>query len=303
MKLSLFSLNFSNIFISFLIFSSSSLLAQENRFRWHEIIDTPYELDATLNVYKILFMMKISNRTRAIDDFRPHRFGKFYNIAIAYSDNMKISTKPSYAIIGLNEHSTPDTVYFSNIESIKLLELKKNIFTNVHTKALLEIQIFPNICAEEIFVLQPSYTELKMNYSTKIKLLVDAFDNKHGNLSLIGRKYRNSEYEIIDRVVDLPENHTITFDYDYISTRFINYMNSEKHDIAMLFKDSYFEKLDKKAIWWAIPSVCNSVHYPYRVSTSEMNCLNSKEPYERKKPWFSVVVVIVSAIIIYSLTK
>lgn len=142
-------------------------------------------------------------------------------------------------------------VEFSQIEKITILEVDHS-----QNKMLLEIEKFPDIDGQELLSSKPTYTELKNDYTTLLKIWINTVNSKAEDLYLASILHKDSPRA--DDFFGLKktwfENH------EFFAVKEVKIEKLKKGDEITL---SY--PMDQRNIWFAIPSVIGDKEYPYRV--------------------------------------
>ena len=162
-------------------------------------------------------------------DIRP---GMISQLGLAYVYAGKIEGKVLYEFQGVTEDAEELSVPFSEISSFEIMGTEDG-------KLVVELKRFPAIEPEELIKRQPTYLQLRKEF-TKLVLLRIAPSKPSGSvLMLVGSK-EGRKAEPITPLDSIAPGRTIVF---------------------------YEPLFDGEAYWWAIPSVTKDPAYPYRVIT------------------------------------
>lgn len=243
------------------------------------IIVTPYSSNDSITVEAIQTVKNAASKLRNVEDLRPNRIGKFHEIALAFVKDGMISSKPIYEFIGEDTANFKMIVDFSVIQSFRIIKFEGGLFSE--NRALVEITIFPNIKPDELLRVKPSYSDLRYNYTTQVRLWLKLQDSRYEELSLIGKSY-SPDFQVITKIIDL-----------------------KLYEIIHLGYDSYRQRFDYQyAIWWAVPSVINSFDYPYKLVISHSPpILSQPKKLGGNKKWLLISAATATAILIYALVK
>jgi hypothetical protein len=153
-----------------------------------------------------------------------------------------------YYLEGYSEGNEKQKIYLSEIEKIKILEIDK-----AHNKLLIEVEKFPDISPNKLLSIKPTYTKLKENYTTELKIWINSINEKGEELYIAEAHHKNDSrienfFGLNKDWFDKKENFVID------ERKFIKFQKDDE------IKFSY----ENKNIWWAIPSVTNDIEYPHR---------------------------------------
>ncbi len=160
--------------------------------------------------------------------------GIISQIGLAYANAGRIEGNVLYEFQGVTEDAEEVSVPFSEISSFEVLGEENG-------KLVVELKRFPAIEPEELIKRQPTYLQLRKEF-TKLVLLRMALRNPSGAvLELVGSR-KGKKAEPIIPLNNIAPGRTVVF---------------------------YEPLFDDEAYWWAIPSVTKDPAYPYRVVTKK----------------------------------
>jgi hypothetical protein len=153
-----------------------------------------------------------------------------------------------YYLEGYSEGNEKQIIYLSEIEKIMILEVDK-----VHNKLLIEVVKFPDISPNELLSIKPTYTKLKGNYTTELKIWVNSVNEKGEELYIAEAHHKNDPR--MDNFFGLNKDWFDEKEY---------FVGNERKLIKFQKDDEIKFSYENKNIWWAIPSVTNDIEYPHR---------------------------------------
>ena len=153
-----------------------------------------------------------------------------------------------FFIEGYTESGDKQIVYLNELEKLKILKVDKD-----QDKLLISVVKFPDISPNELLSLKPTYTELKENYSTELKIWVNTKNEKDEKLFIAEIFHKDDQR--LDNIFGINMDWFNEKEYFLKTERMM--LEFQKHDEIKFWYEN-------RNIWWAIPSVTNDIEYPYR---------------------------------------
>lgn len=205
---------------------------------------SPYPRHNEASEEDIIQAKDIASRMHAVRDIElkgeaAHKLGQWQEVGLMYVKGQTARGEPFFLFSGTTESGNEVGIDFSEIESFRVVEIKKRLFGK--DRARVEILRFPNISPQDLLARKPSYSELRQNYTDTVSVWIHLGGEGGGKLCFVGRNVlsdsgsSNGGYEVIARIRDI-----------------------EKVDL-------YQGLPRREALWWAISSVITDEHYPHRV--------------------------------------
>ncbi len=212
-------------------------------------IITPYVPGKEIKEEEVVEVKKISSRLRRINNLRvenSHISKRGIEVGLMYVKDETADKEPFFKFKGVIEgDDTPVEIDFSEVDRFFLLKVKKPWFSK--DKALLEVIQFPDVSPGDILAKKTSYTELRENYTKKVRLWVKL--EEEGELCLVGKVYGQEDYKVLSKLRDIKQNSEVILEYGFFQ--------KEPGGIQI------------SSIWWAIDSVIKDKKYPYKVYTDD----------------------------------
>jgi len=172
---------------------------------------SPYVPDKKVLLEEIVSMKNFSTKNRFIQQFSlkettaPQYVEK---VGLYYAKDEIVSDEIIFEFNGITETGEKMNIDFSEVKSFSLIEIDNRLFSK--DRALLQIILFPHISAEQLFSIQPqpSYSELKDNFTKIVKLWVNIEDEEDNELCIVGVRWAD-KYENLCKLRDLKLNSEI----------------------------------------------------------------------------------------------
>ena len=211
------------------------------------MVQTPYSPHEAISEEEVLIVKDAADRSRQVRgiELRDGNISESYEqVGLGFVRDGKLRSEPCYKFEGITDDGEGAEIDFSIVDSFYVIRFSKTLRLFPGDRALLVVVLFPDISVRNLLAIKPSYSELREKYMTSTRLWVKIRDKEMGELSFIGKVWRElpvDEYEIITEIRNIKLKSEIEFEHGFF-----------RYESHML-----------PAIWWAIHSVTEEdTEYP-----------------------------------------